>query len=155
MMKMDEKIISIKDSPLGQDLKDALWGKHPHGILDVSRAIVTLKAYLVHNLSPGDLKYLYPVYFDAARVMVAECVTEFFQTGRICITALDTEFWVYTDHEIHQIILTEHDMDTILRVLRKAQNPNHNLCSRWQDPADRTRWRRHVQELYDVLRQLK
>ncbi|MEH2935023.1 hypothetical protein [Acutalibacter sp. JLR.KK004] len=97
MTKMDEKTAIIKASPLGKDLLDALWNKQPHDILDVSLAIVTLKEHLVKDLSPGDLKYLYPVYFDAARVLIAECIAEFFQTGHIFIRALRPfahEVWV-------------------------------------------------------------
>ena len=83
------KMNSIKASPLGQDLLDALWDKQRNGILDVYKSIITLREYLVKDLSPSDLKYLYSVYFDAARVLMAECVAEFFQAGRICITAFD------------------------------------------------------------------
>ncbi len=62
---------------------------------------------------------------------------------------------MYTDHEIHRIIVAEFDVNTLLRVLLKVQNPHHDQCSRWQDPADWVRWRRHVQELYELLSQLK
>lgn len=36
------------------------------------------------GLCQPELRYLYPIYFDSARVLLAECVAEFFQTGMIC-----------------------------------------------------------------------
>ncbi len=165
LTKMCKHSVALKSTPFGHDMLDVLADNQLKSVgfreLDVSKAIITLKSYLVKKLAPkggeypSQLRFLYPVYFDSARVLLAECVSEFFQTGKVSVSELDTDLWMYTDHEIHQIILTEHDMDTLLRVLRKVQNPNHDLCSRWQDPADQARWRQHVQELYDVLRQLK
>lgn len=127
MTKMDEKTAIIKASPLGKDLLDALWNKQPHDILDVSLAIVTLKEHLVKDLSPGDLKYLYPVYFDAARVLIAECIAEFFQTGHIFIRALDPLRMRYGSHEIRQIIIMPKDVSRLLRVLRRVKKPTHDL----------------------------
>ena len=94
MINVMDKTASIKASPIGQDFQDALWGKQPGGALDVAQSIVTLKEHLVKDLSRGDkaspeLKYLYPTYFDAARVLIAECAAEFFQAGCVRITALD------------------------------------------------------------------
>ena len=80
MINVMDKTASIKASPIGQDFQDALWGKQPGGALDVAQSIVTLKEYLVKDLSRGDkaspeLKYLYPTYFDAGRVLLAGAYT--------------------------------------------------------------------------------
>ena len=56
MTKMSEKTAAIKGSPLGQDLLDALCARQLFGALDVSQSIITLKEYLVKDLSPT---YLY------------------------------------------------------------------------------------------------
>ncbi len=165
LTQMCKQNIALKSTPFGQDMLDVLADNQLKGVgfreLDVSKAIITLKSYLVKKLTPkggeypSQLRFLYPVYFDSARVLLAECVSEFFQTGKVSVSELDTNLWMYTDHEIYRIIVAEFDVNTLLRVLLKVQNPNHDLCSRWQDPADRARWRRHIQEQYDVLRQLK
>jgi len=162
---MSKHSIALKSLPFGHDMLDVLIDNQLKSAgfreLDVSKSIITLKSYLVKKLAPkggeypSHLRFLYPVYFDSARVLLAECVSEFFQTGKVSVSELDTDFWVYTDHKICQIVLTEHDLDTLLRALQKVQNPSHDLCSRWQDPAARARWRQHFQEVYDVLNRLR
>ena len=92
------KTISLKDSAFGQDMLEVLaerqLEKASYCGLDISRSILTLKDYLVKKLSHGnwrvdpslcqpELRYLYPIYFDSVRVLLAELVAEFFQTGRI------------------------------------------------------------------------
>ena len=153
MTKMNEKTVSIKASPLGQDLQDALWDRQHNGVLDISKSIITLKEYLVKDLSPTDLKYLYPVYFDAARVLLAECAAEFFQTGRICITALDPVRMRYAEHEIRQITITPEDISRLLRVLRRVQEPAHGLYLRHK--ADTACWIKHIQAVYQTISPLQ
>ena len=92
------KIINVKNTAFGQDMLEVLaerqLEKASFRELDISTSIVTLKEYLVKKLSHGnwrvapslcqpELRYLYPIYFDSVRVLLAECVVEFFQTGRI------------------------------------------------------------------------
>ena len=129
--------------------------------LDVAQAISTMKSYLVSKFKrrkgecPSELRFLYPVYFDSARVLIAEYIAEFFQTGKIAVSELDTDFWLYIDHEIRQIILTEREVDTLLRVLRKVQNSDHDMCARWKSQTERECWQEHIQEVYQVISQLK
>lgn len=153
MTRMNEKLVSVKASPLGQDFQDALFEKQHSGTLDVAQSIVTLKEYLVKDLSPNDLKYLYPVYFDAARVLLAECVAEFFQTGRICITALDPLHMRYVPHEIRQVTILPKDVSQLLRVLGRVQEPTHGLYLRHK--ADAGDWVRHIQAIHQTIRQLQ
>ena len=92
------RIIRVKGTAFGQDMLEVLaerqLEKAEFRELDISHSIVTLKEYLVKKLSHGnwkvapglyqpELRYLYPVYFDSARVLLAECVAEFFQNGKI------------------------------------------------------------------------
>ncbi len=151
MTKMNEKTVSIKASPLGQDLQDALWDRQHNGVLDISKSIITLKEYLVKDLSPGDLKYLYPVYFDAARILIAECVADFFQTGRICITALDPLRMRYAEHKIRQIIITQEDISGLMRVLCRVKEPNHNLYRKHGGKG----WAEHLERLCQALIRLQ
>ena len=151
MTKMSEKTAAIKGSPSGQDLLDALCARQLFGALDVSQSIITLKEYLVKDLSPTDLKYLYPVYFDAARVLLAECAAEFFQTGRICITALDPVCMRYGSHEIRQIIIMPRDVSRLLRVLRRVKKPTHDL---YQKHGGRG-WGEHIEMLCEALSRLQ
>ena len=160
MTKMCRQTFAIKDGPFGRDMLDILIEQQLRQVdfceLDTAASIVTLKLALVKQLArPYELRYLYPIYFDAARVLLAECVAEFFQTGKIVFSELDLEFWEYIDHKIRQIIITEREVDSLLRVLCRVQNPDHDLCARWQDPADRARWQNHIKEIYDVLILLK
>lgn len=160
MTKMCRRTLAIKNSPFGRDMLDILIENQLKQVdfceLDVPKAIVTLKSALVNQLArPYELRYLYPVYFDAARVLLAEYVAEFFRTGKIIFMELDLEFWEYIDHETRQIAITERELDSLLRVLCRVQNTDHHLCARWQDPADRARWREHIQRVYDVLMKLK
>ena len=91
------KAIRVKDTAFGQDMLEVLAERQLERIgyqeLDIAHSIQTLKEYLVKKLSHGnwrvdpglcqpELRYLYPVYFDSARVLLAECVAEFFQTGK-------------------------------------------------------------------------
>ncbi len=165
MTKMCKRSTIIKETSFGRDMLNVLAECQLQRVgfceLDISKSIITLKSYLVKRLAskgheyPSQLRFLYPAYFDSARVLLAECVAEFFQTGRIWVSELDVQWMEYIDHEICQIILTETDVDVLLRVLRKVQSSDHDLCSRWQDPADRARWRQHAQDVYDILNQLK
>ena len=156
--------ISVKETAFGQDMLEVLIEKQLRQVrfkeLDVPQAIKTIKSHLISKFSPpkgeypSELRFMYPTYFDSIRVLIAECVAEFFLTGRIAFSELDTNAWEYIDHEIRQIVLTETEADMLLRVLRKVQKPTHDMCSRWKDPVDRERWKAHIQALYDVTSQL-
>ena len=153
MTRMNEKLVSVKASPLGQDFQDALFEKQHSGTLDVAQSIVTLKEYLVNDLSPNDLKYLYPVYFDAARVLLAECMAEFFQTGCIHLVALDPHRMEYAGQEIRKTVILPEDVSQLLRVLCRVQEPTHGLYLRHK--ADAGDWVRHIQAIYQTIRQLQ
>ena len=148
------KMVGVKNTAFGQDMLEVLaerqLSKAAFRELEISASILTLKDYLVKKLShrnwkvdPGfcqpELRYLYPVYFDSVRVLLAEIVTEFFQTGMIYMAVLDPYRMEYIEHEIRQMVLRPEDVSSILRALRKAQNPAHDLITRWKDPADRER----------------
>ena len=128
--------------------------------MDVPQAIKTMKSYIASKFSPrkgeypSELRFMYPTYFDSARVLIAEYIAEFFLTGKIIFSELDTNAWEYIDHEIRQIVLTGTQADMLLRVLLKVQNPAHDMCSRWKSLADRERWKAHIQAVYDVISQL-
>ena len=164
------KTISVKDTAFGQDMLEVLAERQLEKIafreLDIPRSIVTLKGYLVKKLSHGDwnidpslcqpeLRYLYPIYFDSVRVLLAECVAEFFQTGKVYLSVLDVSRMEYVEHEIRRLVLTPEDTAALLRVLRKVQNPAHDLIARWKDPADRGRWMEHIRALYQTISQLQ
>ena len=101
------------------------------------------------------MRYLYPVYFDSVRVLLAECVAEFFQTGKVYLSVLDVSRMEYVEHEIRRLVLTPEDTAALLRVLRKVQNPAHDLIARWKDTADRGRWMEHFQTLHQTISQLQ
>lgn len=153
MTKMNEKLVSVKASPLGQDFQDALFERQRSGTLDIAQSIVALKEYLVKDLSPNDLKYLYPVYFDAARVLLAECVAEFFQTGSIHLVTLDPCRIKYAGYEIRQTTILPKDVSQLLRVLCRVQEPTHGLYLRHK--ADAGDWLRHIQAIHQTIRQLQ
>lgn len=134
--------------------------------LNIFNFIVTLRGYLVKKpshgfiwLDPGlcqpELRCLYPVYFDSVRVVLAECVAEFFQTGLIYMAVLDPYRMEYVEHEIRQLVLKPEDVSTLLRALHKAGNQAHDLIARWKDPADRERWMKHIQALHQTISQLQ
>ena len=155
------RTVSVKETAFGQDMLEVLAERQLentacHG-LAVSQSIVTLKEHLVKKLSHGkwkidpglcqpELRYLYPVYFDSVRVLLAECVAEFFQTGKVYLSVLDVSRMEYVEHE---------DTAALLRVLRKVQNPAHDLIARWKDTADRGRWMEHFQTLHQTISQLQ
>ena len=164
------KTISVKDTAFGQDMLEVLAERQLEKIafreLDIPRSIVTIKEYIVKklshgnwNLDPGlcqpELRYLYPIYFDSARILLAECVAEFFQTGMIYMAVLDPYRMEYVEHEIRQITIRPEDVSSLLRALHKAQNPAHDMISRWKDPADRERWTEHIQKLDQTMSQLQ
>ena len=164
------KTISVKDTAFGQDMLEVLAERQLERIgyreLDIAHSILTLKDYLVKKLSHGnwrvdpslcqpELRYLYPIYFDSVRILLAECVAEFFQTGKIYMAVLDPYRMEYVEHEIRRLVLTPGDTATLLRVLRKVHNPDHDLIARWKDPADRGRWMEHIRALYQTISQLQ
>ena len=164
------RIIRVKGTAFGQDMLEVLaerqLEKAEFRELDISHSIVTLKEYLVKKLSHGnwsvdpglcqpELRYLYPVYFDSVRVLLAECVAEFFQTGKIYMAVLDPYRMEYVEHEIRLLVLRPEDVSSLLRTLRKAQDPDHDLIARWKDPAQRERWREHMRALYQTISQLQ
>lgn len=157
--------VQVKETAFGRDMLEILMEKQLKQVafreLDVPQSIVTLKAHLVNKFAPNqgeypsELRFLYPTYFDSARVLIAEYAAEFFQRGMIVFSELDMELWEYIDHEIRTVILTESEVDTLLRVLNKVQKPDHDMCARWKSQADRHRWLEHIQEIQDVISQLK
>ena len=164
------RTVSVKETAFGQDMLEVLaeWQLENtayHG-LAISQSIVTLKEHLVKKLSHGkwkidpglcqpELRYLYPIYFDSVRVLLAECVAEFFQSGMIYMAVLDPYRMEYVEHEIRQITIRQEDVSSLLRALYKAQNPAHDLIARWKDPADRERWMEHIQKLHQTISQLQ
>ena len=164
------KTVSVKETAFGQDILEVLAERQLekaayHG-LAIFLSIVTLKEHLVKKLSHGkwkidpglcqpELRCLYPVYFDSVRILLAECVAEFFQTGKIYMAVLDPYRMEYVEHEIRQMVLKPEDVTTLSRALHKAQNPDHDLIARWKDPADRARWMEHFQTLYQTISQLQ
>lgn len=163
-MNMTNSKISVKETAFGQDMLEMLIEKQLRQVkfkeLDVPQAIKTMKGHLVSKFSPrkgeypSELRFMYPTYFDSARVLIAECVAEFFLTGRIAFSELDINAWEYFDHEIRQIVLTETEVEMLLRVLQKVQKPDHDMCSRWKNQTDLERWKEHIQAVYDVISQL-
>lgn len=164
------KTISVKDTAFGQDMLEVLAERQLERIgyreLDMAHSILTLKDYLVKKLSHGnwrvdpslcqpELRYLYPIYFDSVRVLLAECVAEFFQTGKIYMAVLDPYRMEYVEHEIRQMVLRPEDVTILSRTLHKAQNPDHDLIARWKDPAHRGRWMEHIRALYQTISQLQ
>ncbi len=164
------KTISLKDSAFGQDMLEVLAERQLEKVsycgLDISRSILTLKEYLVKKLSHGnwrvdpglcqpELRYLYPIYFDSVRVMLAECVAEFFQTGRIYMAVLDPYRMEYVEHEIRLLILRPEDVSSLLRTLKKVQDPSHDLIARWKNQTDRERWTEHMRTLYQTISQIQ
>ncbi len=164
------KTISVKDTAFGQDMLEVLAERQLEKVsycgLDISRSILTLKEHLVKKLSHGnwrvdpglcqpELRYLYPIYFDSVRVLLAECVTEFFQTGRIYMAVLDPYRMEYVEHEIRLLILRPEDVSALLRALKKVQDPSHDLIARWKNQTDRERWTEHMRTLYQTISQLQ
>ena len=164
------KAIRVKDTAFGQDMLEVLAERQLERIgyqeLDISHSILTLKEHLVKKLSHGnwrvdpelcqpELRYLYPVYFDSARVLLAECVAEFFQTGKIYMAVLDPYRMEYVEHEIRLLVLRPEDVSSLLRALKKVQDPSHDLIARWKDPAQRERWGEHMRALYQTISQLQ
>ena len=164
------KTVSVKETAFGQDMLEVLAERQLERIgyreLDIAHSIQTLKAYLVKKLSHGkwkidpglcqpELRYLYPTYFDSVRVLLAECVAEFFQTGKVYMAVLVPYRMEYVEHEIRQIVLRPEDVTTLSRALHKAQNPDHDLIARWKDPADRGRGMEPFQTLYQTISQLQ
>lgn len=164
------KVISVKDSAFGQDMLEVLAERQLEKVsycgLDISCSILTLKEYLVKKLSHGnwrvdpglcqpELRYLYPIYFDSVRVLLAECVAEFFQTGRIYMAVLDPYRMEYVEHEIRLLILRPEDVSALLRALKKVQDPSHDLIARWKNQTDRERWTEHMRVLYQTISQLQ
>ena len=164
------KIISVKDTAFGQDMLEVLAERQLEKIafreLDIPCSIVTLKDYLVKELSHGnwnidpglcqpELRYLYPIYFDSVRVLLAECVAEFFQSGMIYMAVLDPYRMEYVEHEIRLLILRPEDVSSLLRALKKVQYPSHDLIARWKNQTDRERWTEHMRVLYQTISQLQ
>lgn len=99
MVKMVKRSMALKDTQFGLDMLDVLIEQQLKNAafreLDVSQSILTLKEHLVKKFAskygeyPSELRFLYPTYFDSARVLIAEYVIEFFQTGKIFFSELD------------------------------------------------------------------
>ena len=121
----------------------------------MSRNSATEIGALPPGLYQPELRYLCPVYFDSVRVLLAECVAEFFQTGRIYVAVLDPYRMEYVEHEIRMLVLKPEDVSSLLWALRKAQDPAHNLIARWKNQADRKRWSEHIRTLYQTISQLQ
>ena len=164
------KTVSVKETAFGQDMLEVLAERQLERIgyreLDMAHSIQTLKAYLVNKLSHGnwsvnpslcqpELRYLYHIYFDSVRVLLAECVAEFFQTGKFFMAVLDPYRMEYVEHEIRQMVLRPEDVTILSRTLHKAQNPDHDMIARWKEPADRGRWMEHIRALYQTISQLQ
>lgn len=164
------RTISVKGTAFGQDMLEALAERQLEKVsfsgLDISKSILTLKEYLVKKLSNDiwkadpslcqpELRCLYPIYFDSVRVLLAECVAEFFQTSSIYMAVLDPYSMEYAEHEIRALILRPEEVSSLLRALKKVRAPGHDQTARWKNPSDQERWVEHIQELHQAMSKLQ
>ena len=169
-MTTKARTVSVKKTAFGQDMLEVLAERAVRKYRLPWACYIpvhcNLKEYLVKKLSHGnwrvdpglcqpELRYLYPIYFDSVRVLLAECVAEFFQTGRIYMAVLDPYRMEYVEYEIRLLILRPEDVSSLLRALKKVQDPGHDLIARWKNQTDRERWTEHMRTLYQTISQLQ
>lgn len=71
------------------------------------------------------------------------------------MAVLDPYRMEYVEHEIRLLILRLEDVSSLLRALKKALDPSHDLIARWKNQADRERWMEHMRTLHQTISQLQ
>ena len=77
------------------------------------------------------------------------------KSPKIYMAVLDPYRMEYVEHEIRLLVLRPEDVSSLLRALKKVQDPSHDLIARWKDPAQRERWGEHMRALYQTISQLQ
>ncbi len=71
------------------------------------------------------------------------------------MAVLDPYRMEYVEHEIRLLILRPEEVSSLLRALKKVQDPSHDLIARWKNQTDRERWTEHMRVLYQTISQLQ
>ena len=89
--------------------------------------------------------------FTHAAVLLAECLSDYYQTGELVVCDFVGENYDPVEHHIKDFIVTSDDLKSLLEVLEKVQSPEHWLYQAWAGETIRQRWLKHIQSVYRTL----
>ena len=89
--------------------------------------------------------------FTHAAVLLAECLADYYQTGELIVYEYVGENCDLVEHRIKNFIVTNADLDPLLKVLQTVQKPEHWLYQSWYGESTRQEWLTHIRAVYKTL----
>ena len=93
--------------------------------------------------------------FTHAKLLVAECLADYYRAGELIIYDYVGENYDQVEHRIKEFVVTEFDLQLLLRELQSVQNPEHWLYQCWRDDETRKEWLDHIRGVYQTLKEHK
>ena len=89
--------------------------------------------------------------FTHAALLVAECLSDYYQTGELVIIDYVGENYEPEEHHITDFTVTGTELQPLLDELQKVQDPEHWLYQCWVSEETRQRWLKHIRSVYQTL----
>lgn len=107
--------------------------------------------------SPEDMDFYieanFPQNFTQAKLLIAECVTDYYRTGELVVYDYVGKNYDQVEHHIKEFAVTEADLQQLMEELQRVQDPEHWLYqSRFRDET-RREWLHHIQSVYQTLKE--
>jgi len=158
--------ITMRESDSGLDLLRTIVEDHLKKVdfstFSVAEAIEIVKADSLDEIrkanrgaSADNLIYYisenFPRLFTEGAPLVAECLVDYYHTGKLTVTEYVGKDRDPADHHIKDFTVTKDDLKILLDELRKVQDPKHEIYQSWFEDSDRQKWLTHIQGLQQTL----
>ena len=160
--------ITERQSDDGLDLLGIINAEHlrkvDFTVFNVSKAVKLLNDYTQNEIDeyrqkpPSKITERYISEslmhdFTHAKLLVAECLADYYRAGELIIYDYVGESYDQVEHRIKEFVVTEFDLQLLLRELQSVQNPEHWLYQCWRDDVTRKEWLNHIQSVYQTLKE--
>ena len=94
--------------------------------------------------------YTLPYRYDEAIILIAECLTEFFTTGKLAINIFDKG--KPRKKKITEFVFTDDDLKSLLNDLQGVLTPERGLYESWKESASFDEWQAHIKMLCESVK---
>lgn len=83
--------------------------------------------------------------------MVAECLADYYRTGKLIVTEYVGKTCDPVDHHIKEVVVTLDDLKILLDELKSVQNPEYWKYQGWASEEILQQWLEHIQSVQQTL----
>ena len=158
--------ITMRESDYGLDLLETIIGTQLKAVdfstFNVTDALEVIKADIMEEIrqanrgcSAAELVIFFserfPYNFTQGALLIAECLADYYRTGELVVYDYVGERCDPVEHRIKEFVVTECDLQLLLKELQSVQDPEHEEFKSWKSDAIRNEWLNHVQSVYQTL----